>query len=70
MRALLFLLQPTLKMAGDGHVIVSALWRLNVYGAIMARLLFDPTELEKFWYSTMQSYQKLSRPTLEKSSLF
>jgi len=26
----------------------------------MARLLFDATELESFWCSTMQSYQKLS----------
>jgi len=26
----------------------------------MARLLFDETEVENFWCSTMQSYQKLS----------
>jgi len=39
MRALLILLHSavtTLKVAGDA--IVSALWRLNVYGAIMPRL--------------------------------
>jgi len=50
MRALLFLLHAvvtTVKTAGDA--IVSALWRLNVYGAIMARLLFDAAELENFW---------------------
>jgi len=61
MRALLSLLHvvvTTLKMAGDA--IVSALWRLNVHGAIVARLLFDATELESFWCSTTQSYQKLS----------
>jgi len=58
MRALLFLLHAavtTQKMAGDA--VVSALWRLIVYGANMARLLFDATELESFWCSTRQSYQ-------------
>ena len=34
-----------------------ALWRLIAYGANMARLLFDATELESFWCSTRQSYQ-------------
>jgi len=50
MRALLFLLLAAikaLKIAGDA--IISALWRLNIYGAVMARLLFDATELESFW---------------------
>jgi len=45
MCALLFLLHfevTMLKMAGD--VFVSALSRLNVYGAIMSRLLIDNTE--------------------------
>jgi len=47
MRALLFLLHAAvtmLKMAGDA--IASALWRLNVYGAIMARRYFDAAELK------------------------
>jgi len=42
MRALLFLLHTavaTLNIAGDA--VVSVLWCLNVYGAIMARLLCD-----------------------------
>ena len=39
------------KMAGDANV--SALWRLNVYGAIVARLLLDATEIESFLCSTM-----------------
>jgi len=51
MRKLIFLLHAavtTLKMAGDA--IVSALWRLNVYGAIMHSLLFFSfIELECFW---------------------
>jgi len=34
----------------------------------MARLLLDPTKIESFWCSTMQSYQKLSR--LQKPCLF
>jgi len=45
-------------MAGDA--VVSALLCLNVYDAIMARLLFDATEFKSFWCSTMQSYQTLS----------
>ena len=53
MRKLIFLLHAavtTLKMAGDA--IVSALWRLNVYGAIMHSLLFFSfIELECFWWS-------------------
>jgi len=32
--------------AEDG--IVRALWRSNVYGEIVVRLLFDATELERF----------------------
>jgi len=63
-RALLFLLHATvttMKMAG---AIFYALLHLNVYGAIMARLLFDATELKRFWRSTMQSYQKLIPKTL------
>ena len=62
MRALLFLLHAVvtmLKMAGDA--IVSTLWRLNVYGEIIARLLFDATEL---WCSTTQSYQELCTKAL------
>ena len=64
-RALLFLLHTTvttMKMAGDA--IFYALLHLNVYGAIMARLLFDATELKHFWCSTMQSYKKLIPKTL------
>jgi len=44
MRALQFLLHvavTTMKMASDA--IVRMLWFLNVYDAIMARLLFDAT---------------------------
>ena len=58
--ALLFLFHPpgtTLNVAGD--VIVSVLWRLNVCGAIMARLLLDSSEHDSFQWSTMQRYQKL-----------
>jgi len=33
-----------MKMAGDAIVI--ALWRLNSYSALVARLLFDAAELE------------------------
>jgi len=47
---LLFLLHDvvtTLKTAGEA--IISALWRLDVHGAYMARLFFDATELENFW---------------------
>ena len=65
MRALLFLLHAavtTLKMAGD--TITNALWGLNIYGVIMARLLFDATDLESFWCSTKQSYRKLSTQAL------
>jgi len=65
MGALLFLLHAavtTLKMAGGA--IVSALRRLNVYGAIVARLLFDAVEFERFWCSTKQSYQKLCTKSL------
>jgi len=63
MRAFLFLLHATtVKMAGDA--IVSALCHLNFYGAIMARLLFDARELESFWCSTRQNYQKLSTKVL------
>jgi len=64
MRALLFLLHVlTQKMAGD--VVVSALWRLIIYGANMARLLFDATELESFWCSIRQSYQNcVQEPSL------
>ena len=29
--------------------IIRSLWYINVYGANMARLLFDATELESFW---------------------
>ena len=60
MHELLFLLHAavtTLKMAGDA--IANALWCLNIYAVIMARLLFDATDLESFWCSTMQSYRKL-----------
>jgi len=59
-QGLLFLLHVAvtmLKMAGD--VIVSALWRLKISGAIMVRWLFVSIKLEGFWWSTMQSYQKL-----------
>jgi len=38
---------------------VMRLWRLNVYGAFIATLLFDATILESFWCSAMQSYQKI-----------
>jgi len=65
MRALLFLLHvavTTLKMAGI--VISRILWYFHIYGAIIARLLFDATELESFWCSTVQSYQKLSTKAL------
>jgi len=37
--------------------------RLNVYDAIMA-ILFDATELESFWCSTIQTFQKLSTKVL------
>ena len=47
------------------RLLVMPLWRLNVYGAIMATLLFDATTiLKSFWCSTMQSYQKLSTKVL------
>ena len=64
MRALQFLFHAavtTLKM-GVGAV-VSALWRLNVHGTIMARL-FDVAELGSFWCSTTQSCPKLSKKGL------
>jgi len=38
---------------------VMRLWRLNVYGAFIATLLFDATILESFWCSAVQSYQKI-----------
>jgi len=47
MCALVFLLHAgvtMLKMAGDATI--SAMRRLNVYGAVMARLLFGATQLE------------------------
>jgi len=65
MGALLFLLQvavATQKTAGGA--IVSILWRSNVCGAIMARLLFDCVEHERFWWSIMWSYQKLCTKAL------
>jgi len=37
-----------------------AIATFKCYGTIMAKLLFDDTELKSFWCSTMQSYQKLS----------
>jgi len=51
-------------MAGD--VIVSTLKRFNVdnNGAIMARFLFDVTELESFWCSIVLSCQKSSTKDL------
>jgi len=49
---------PSVQMAGGA--IVSALWRLNVDGAIIARLLFDATEHKFSGVLTIQSYQKLS----------
>jgi len=58
---MLFLLHAavtTMKMTVD--VIVSALWRLNVYDTVMARLLVDVTEVKSFCCSTMQNYLKLS----------
>jgi len=45
-------------------MIVRALWHLNVYGAITARVLFDVAEFESFWYSTVHSYQKLITTSL------
>ena len=33
------------------------------YGAIMARLFFDATEIKSLWCSTLQSYQRLSIKT-------
>jgi len=43
---------------------VMRLWRLNVYGAIIATLLFDATERKSFCCSTMKSYKKLSTTVL------
>jgi len=61
MCALLFLLHDavtTLKIAGDVFGSTFWLWHLNVYGAIMTRLLFDPTEIERFWCSTIKITRK------------
>jgi len=65
MRAVSFLLHAavtTLKMVVDA--IVSASWRLNIYGTNMAGLLLIATELESFWCSTKQSYHKLCKKNL------
>jgi len=70
MRALLFLIHAAVtaqKMAGDA--VVSALWRLIVYGTNMARLLFDVTELEIFRCSTRQSYQNCVQEPCHSSAL-
>jgi len=75
MHALQFLFHAvvtTLKMAGDA--IVSALWRLNVYGAVVSRVLLDGTELESLWFLSNRvlrglnflsapAAQNLTRPT-------
>jgi len=50
--------------AADGWEGDCKLWRLNLYGVNMARLLFDATELERFLCSTTQSYPKLSTKAL------
>ena len=64
MSALPFLLHAAVdRLKMSGNAIVSALWRLNVYGAVMASLLFDGTERKHSWCWNKKTYQNYVQKT-------